>query len=554
MAPTTVTGLLAQLEQDAAALPDFVKALDQLARQLPSVPPGRAAMASAAMLAAHHPRSRRPAPPPSPATARRALAGGLIRELEKAARAVPGLILACRRVLDADRVAPEAVQPVAAPLYVPDATDPNPDGWLLSAGGALDAATGQLVPYSEPSVSWWPKLSRAALDAGATLADVTLDGLDLGDWSALPDFAATYSLTRGREAGYDHTARTMRGGNTGPRRARRQAVRAAANRYTALAAWLRPMGDLLAARYVTYVSTLTASLAALADSEGFDMPTLTGSSATVTALAARIRDAITSGHGGRLAVSDSEIAFSWAPGGGATLLSYLTTATVTGRHATVVTAKNAATVVGPVAEGGPKPTVVAFTSEEVDLVKYAGLAQLSTEAAQYTSNIEPAVASVLVNQIARAIEKDAVSRITAKAGVVITAAADMTAGVLAAMAGIRENGGTPTVVGMASSDWLSLMVLTGQSGYLNFSSAENGPAGTWLGLIPVLLPGQTPGNAIVLDGTAVSVLEPAGGPLCVVDVYSMLSTNQIQIGVEEWATTQVTSPGGAASVAVTAGP
>jgi hypothetical protein len=175
------------------------------------------------------------------------------------------------------------------------------------------------------------------------------------------------------------------------------------------------------------------------------------------------------------------------------------------------------------------------------------------ESAQFVANVEAAVSSVLVSQITRAIEKDAVATITAGAGVTITAAADITAGVLSAIAGIRENGGNPTVVGLSSTDWLEVMTATGGSGYLNFA-AEAGPGGSWLGLAPVILPGQAAGAAIVADGSSVSVLEPAGGPLCVVDVYSQLATNKIVIAVEEWATTQVTSPGGVATVAVTPTP
>ena len=188
-------------------------------------------------------------------------------------------------------------------------------------------------------------------------------------------------------------------------------------------------------------------------------------------------------------------------------------------------------------------------------MKYAGLALMTTESAQFVTNIEAAVSSVLVSQIVRAIERDAVTAITANAGVTIAAAADITAGVLAAIAGIRANGGTPTVVGLNSDDWIALMTETGAGGgYVNFSNPEAGPAGTWLGLAPVLVPGLPAGSAIVADGSAVSVLEPAGGPLCVVDMYTELSNNKIRIVIEEWATSQVTSPGGVATVAVTAGP
>jgi hypothetical protein len=360
------------------------------------------------------------------------------------------------------------------------------------------------------------------------------------------------ALVRGRDAGWHQFARNMRGG--GHHSTARNRARSTARTYHELVALLEPIGNRLAANVAKQFETSWAALEALlAQTEGdFSMPTLT-SSAVVTSLATRIRDAITAGHGGRLAVSDgAEQAFAWQPSQAVTLLSFLSPGTVTGRHATVVTARNAATVIGPVAEGGAKPTVVDFSSDEVDLVKYPGMALLTTESAQFVSNIEAAVSSVLVSQITRAIEKDSVSAISAGAGVAITAAADITAGVLSAIAAIRENGGAPNVVGLSSTDWLAIMTATGSTGggYLNFSSPENGPAGSWLGLSPVILPGQAAGSAIVVDGSAVSVLEPAGGPLCVVDVYSQLANNKIQIAVEEWATTQVTSPGGAATVAV----
>jgi hypothetical protein len=250
------------------------------------------------------------------------------------------------------------------------------------------------------------------------------------------------------------------------------------------------------------------------------------------------------------------VAFAWAPGQAATLLSYLATHTVDGRRTTVVSVKDGAVKAGPVAEGAAKPSpVLVFESDDVDLVKYAGMAIMPVESAQFVSNIEPAIAAVMTGQILRAVEADALAEITAAAGVVITAAADVTAGVLAAIAGIRGNGGVPTVVGLNSDDWIALMTETGAGGgYVNFSNPEAGPAGTWLGLAPVLVPGLAAGSAIVADGTAVSVLEPAGGPLAVVDMYTELSNNKIRIVIEEWATSKVTSPGGVATVAVTPTP
>jgi hypothetical protein len=280
------------------------------------------------------------------------------------------------------------------------------------------------------------------------------------------------------------------------------------------------------------------------------MPTLT-TPAVISDLASRIRTAIDTGHGGRLVVSDSEKAFAWNAGPAVTLLSFLATDTVDGRRTTVVTARNSATVIGPVAEGGQKSNVVDFASAEVDLLKFPGQATLTVEAAQFTKNIETAVASVMTDQIVRAIEADAATVIDAGAGVVIDAATDITSGVLAAIAGVRSNGGSPNVVGLNAADWIAIMEATGASGYLNFSSPENGPAGTWLGLAPVIVPGLAAGNAIVADGRCVTVGEPKGGPLAIVDPFTMAGTNKIVITVEAWAHTSVGSPGGVATVTVT---
>lgn len=528
--PRTVAGLRAALEPiDVADFAGVAGQLTTLARQLP----GSWARTG----------GRIPGP-----------AAQLARDLAVVIGQLPAAVVALRSLTST------TIPPATEPLFVPDAADVHI---------VRNAGTG--TPATDPDqviVPWWPALPAAALETGFTaLTDVTVDQLEIRNcrcdhhgghvdrWAGSPvddliGYARTFALVRSRDAGYHEFARRMRGGGRTSQARPRQTARAIAGAYRDLVTQLEPLGDQLAAGVAAYIEATWSLLTALTDqTEGeFTMPVL-ASTAAVASLASRIRDAITAGHGGRLTVSESEVAFAWAPGQARTLLTYLSTGTVTGRHTTVVTARNAATVVGPVAEGAPKPTVVDFSSDEVDLVKYAGMALLTTESANFVSNIEAAVSSVLVSQIVRAIEKDAVTALTAGAGVAITAAADITAGVLSAIAGIRENGGAPTVVGLAAADWLEIMTATGGSGYLNFS-AETGPAGTWLGLAPVILPGQTAGSAIVADGSAVSVLEPAGGPLCVVDVYSQISNNKIQIAVEEWATTQVTSPGGVATVAV----
>lgn len=433
----------------------------------------------------------------------------------------------------------------------------SPSSIVTELGADLDVPVGddrvKVLEAGGPYVPWWPAVPAEL--AGVSVADCPPNMLQDVDLTGL---AATLPLLRGRARGFDDFAKRLSLGPkpiSKPLGAARRTVRAAEKRYTAWVRHFEPLPAIEAARIAAYLNLTSSAIAALvteqADGE-LTVPTIT-TPAVVTSLATRIRDQISAGHGGRLVVSpDSEIAFSWNPNQATTLLSYLATHTVTGRHATVVRVKDGATKAGKVAEGAAKPTgVVSFTSDDVDLVKYAGIAEMPIESAQFVSNIEPAISAVLVGQIVRGIETDTVAAMTADAGVVITAAADITAGVLAGIAGIRGNGGTPTVVGLNSDDWIALMTETGSGGgYVNFSNPEAGPAGTWLGLHPVLVPGLAAGSAIVADGSTVSVLEPAGGPLCVTDIYTGLANNLVRVVIEAWATSQVTNPGGVATVAV----
>lgn len=481
-------------------------------------------------------------------------AAELARQLAGTIRQLPAVVVALRSLTS------PAVLPATDPAFIPDPVDPLT---IRDAGTGLAAAdpTQRIVP-------WWPALPAGTITAGAgTLADVDVDELDIRNcrgehqngrvtrWTSSPcedliSYAGTVGILRSRDAGYHQLARGMRGGGRPAQSQLRRSARAIATAYRDHLLFLEPIGDLLAAQIGAYIETTWSVLTALADTEGETMPTLT-QSAVITSLATRIRDAITTGHGGRLQVSDAEQAFAWAPGPAVTLLSFLGTDTVDGRRTTVVTAKDSATPVGPVAEGGTKNNVVDFTSDEVDLLKFPGQATISVEASQFTKNIETAVATVITGQIVRAIEADAAGVIDAGAGVVIAGAADITAGVLAAIAAIRGNGGAPNVVGLNAADWIEVMQATGASGYLNFSSPEQGPAGTWLGLAPVIVPDLAAGAAIVLDGRSVTVSEPAGGPLCIVDPFTQAKNNKIVITVEAWAQSSVGSPGGVATVAVT---
>lgn len=484
---------------------------------------------------------------------------------------LPGVVLALRLVdqlvEDIDQlpllitIMDTAPRPAADPVFVPD-----PLGLVV-----VDAGTGRPVADPPSLVPWWPRLSSAAKAAGLVdFADVADEELELDypcelfagrvEWRSagrglvLVEWARARQAIAGAAAGYRRAFERMPRGGSIKRRSARDSVRATGRVYAAHLEFVDRLGDVLAARFGAYLSSITAQVETALAIQGIDMPVSTATPAVVTNLATRIRDAITAGHGGRLTVNDSETAFSWAPGLPTSLLTYLAPETVEGRRTTVTTAKNSGTPVVPVPEGGQKPNVVSFDSDEVNLVKYPGQAEISVESAQFVRGIEPAITNVIGGQIVRAIEADAVTAMRAAAGVTVTGAADITAGVLAAIAQLRAGGAAPNAVALSVNDWVAVMQATGAAGYLNFSSAEAGPVGTWLGLAPCIVPSLTDGNAVVVDGRSAPVGEPAGGPLCLVDPFTKAGTNKIVITIESWAVAMVTSPGGVATVAVTAGP
>jgi hypothetical protein len=450
-------------------------------------------------------------------------------------------------------------RPPAATWHTPLALRPRPD-LLNPAGAVLDVLTGPVlaadmadyVDLDPDPMQWWPAVPAYAARTGVTVLTCPANEMLTGGWEALPAYVAALAQLHDRTTGYGRLFVSLRGVVPNPTR---KPLQTAAGGYAALYAALLPVGDLLAADLAAFLSAaldLAASLQSLTQRIPVDdpMPPISAvSPSSISNLAGHIRDAITAGHGGRIQVTDQETAFSWSPGVAATLLNYVTTATAAGRRTTVVIAADTAAALTAIAEGGTKPDAVDFTSQDVDLAKYAGIASLSIESAQFVANIEAAVATVMTSRILRGIESATTAAILAGAGETVTGT-DLTAAVLAAIAAIRSNGGAATVVGLSSEDWITLMTATGSSGYLNFSNPEAGPAGTWLGLYPVILPDLAAGSAVVLDGNAVTVLETAGGPLCVVDPFSQLGTNMIRIAIETWAVPVVTAPGGVAAVTV----
>jgi hypothetical protein len=478
----------------------------------------------------------------------------LAHELAVAAAAIPSVLAACEVLLAPEPAGEVGRRTTTWPLVIPDDT----------AALVVDAGTGEVVPlwngteeYAGQTVPWWPvaptgvrlpDTSLAWRDQYAPLTTGGGQGRDL----ALVGFAETITAIRLYRADYRALAASLTHAQ-GARDSRRSA-RDHVSRYTAWLRLLEPLGDLLAAQYANSIQKLRHALYPLAASEGTrTMPALVSTPAVIANIAQRIRDQITQGGGGRLQVSDSEQAFSWSAGLPVTMLNYLATGVADGRHIDTVTAKDSGAANGSVAEGGAKPDGVVFDTAAIDLLKFADTATITTESAQFVSSIEQAVTAVLVGRILRGIESATVATMVANAGVTITAATDITAGVLEAVAALAQNGSTATVVGLSATDWVDIFSLTGGNGYVNFSSVEAGPRGTWLGLAPCLVPSLTAGNAIVADGQAAAVFEIPGGPLVLVDPYSQAKNNKITIALETWAAGNVNSPGGVATVAVTAG-
>jgi hypothetical protein len=537
------------LRDQADGVAEYVAALNSLADPRPSMPwAGPAAS----------PRRFAGSPFVRPPAIRPIRPGGtLARLLADVAAELPRLAVA----LAAAESDPPASQ---GPLFVPDAADP---------AVLRDAVTGAPATAAVPTVPWWPRLPADAVTAGVTtFAGVSAAALNLrpapsvqlgtageredalAPVRALIGWAQTLVMLRSREAGWTEVTAAARGGGSDNRRSTRTHMRYARSAYRGWIAFISPLGDQLTTTLGAYVSALETALTAVLNETGVTMPTLTGSSAVVSSLATRIRDAITAGHGGRLVVSEAEQAFSWAPGLPTSLLTYLAPQIVDGRRTSVTTAKSSATPADAVAEGGAKPDAVAFESEDVNLTKFGGQATIPVESAMFVRNIEPAIANVIGGQIVRAIEADAVAAMQANAGIAVADAADIAAGVLSASAQIRAAGGNPNAVALSVNDFVTAMSANGGGNYLNFASPEAGPTGLWLGLAPCIVPGLADGTAVVVDGRAAPIGEVQGGPLCIVDPFTQAKNNKIVITIETWAVPMVTSPGGVATVTVAVTP
>jgi hypothetical protein len=530
--PTTVVGLLEVLRAAAPDVPAIVAQYQELAGKLR--PPRRTK------------RLGRTLPPLSAAALTAAAAATLAAEVARYVATIPELVEALTAVQDGvKRPLPEQV----APVYVPD----------THAGAVIDAGTMQEVgplngfsPVTAAGVSvpWWP--------TPAPEADLPLQNCPpaLVIWfnhaeSSLLAWAQTVQLLDQTRANWTAASAALAAGKY-PRSRRDQFTRAA-SAYRRWHAMMAGQSERFITAWVSQLNNALHNLAALLELEGNStMPVLSSSPTIIATVAAQIRDRITEGQSGRINSGQSEQAFGWSVGLARTLVDYVTTTLATSRHIDVVQAADSGAPIGPVAERGNKPDAVVFTSTSFDLAKFAGIATLSTEAANWVSNIETSVSGLLISRILRGVEADLVTAIDAGAGVT-AGGATLTAGVLDAIAQVSTNGGQAGVLACSAGDWVELMSASGTSGFLSFSTPEQGPS-TYLGLVPVIVPGIVDGTAYVYDPRAVTVYEAAGGPLMVVDLGSKIRTNEIQIAGETWAGSWVTAPGNVAKVTVTVTP
>lgn len=548
--PTTVAGLLDALVGISPDAAEIAAAYRALAAEL--VPPPRPAAVRRKVPGVSRPAPRTTPRSSGPPPARRA-AAELADRLARYAHSIPSVIGALRAIQGATEP-PSAAN--AYPLLVPDHVTRT----LIDAGTMRPATSPYFYwetdapdPGAGPTVGWWPAPARPALDLGIPLQECTPA---LTDWRSpgLLAYAATMAQLESARGGYAAAARALAA--AGRRRAERFQLTAQADRYRAWRTQFAVIADQVAADWAAAVQAARAALAVLTEQEGMSptMPALTSSSGVVAEVAEQIRDRITQGQGGRIAAGQSEVAFGWSAGLPATLISYVASSQSTTRHIDVLRATDSGDPMTPVAEGGAKPDAVDFTSDDMDLAKYAGIATISTESANWVANVEQAVASVLISRLLRGIEADLVTALTADAGLTATGAT-MAAAVLDGIAKVAGAGGQAGVLALSALDWVTLMSESGTAGgYVNVGDAAAGPAPTWMGLATCIVPGLATGTALVLDPRSAVVVEAAGAPLFLVDLASQLRNNKIQVAAETWAAGYCANPGGVANVTVTAAP
>lgn len=279
------------------------------------------------------------------------------------------------------------------------------------------------------------------------------------------------------------------------------------------------------------------------------MPVLTSSGPpAVTDLAQRLVSDLNSGRVARQSFGARSVAFEWAAGLPMILARQVQSAVVDGLSFSATRVAPSATPAAKVAAGAPKPDGVTITTGRVDLAKYAGIANFSTEQQLDTDALVPALASVLSSSALMAYDADCAAALAADAGLDATGA-DWPSAILAGIAAVAGAGGAPAVLAISPADYAAVVTSPGV-GYA--MSPVDGVPAMW-GLRIVISAGIPTGTAYVLDPNAVLSVENSESPFALVDPYSGLSTNAVRLAVEAFFAFVVTAPGGVCEVTVTAG-
>ena len=272
------------------------------------------------------------------------------------------------------------------------------------------------------------------------------------------------------------------------------------------------------------------------------MPVLASEAPVLTSLAAAMEPVITQGAPVRASLGSPDHAFAFTEGLPSIVARGVRRVKVEGSGYTAVEVAPTGTP-GVVAEGGTKPTLATFTTRQVAVKKYAGLASLSTEGAVQSDALVGALAHVLTQQVLIGYDKAVVAELVANAGAAGTGST-WSAAVLDGIASVVNAGGNPDLLILSGADYAAAVESPG-NGYM--ADPKEGFASLF-GLRIILAAGAVAGEAFVADSSAITCGEQ--DVYAIADPYTGLETNAVRIAVEGFFTAHVSAPGAVAALTV----
>ncbi len=204
------------------------------------------------------------------------------------------------------------------------------------------------------------------------------------------------------------------------------------------------------------------------------------------------------------------------------------------------------TPVTTVNEGAAKPLAVSTTATSVDLAKHAGYASVSLETLTYYDEVRRVITDVLWRQAVRSLDGTIVTAMTAAATNVVNANASPSVRIIAALAKLVDDAANPTAVALNPSDWAAVIGENSGGQYLNMTSGEQGPSGTFMGCALLPCSAVTAKTALVFDSSAVVVAHHEDAPM--IFLGSMDTNNKANLILDLLAAPLVVLPKGVAKV------